>query len=145
MVSLPRECEASGYGPGASILVEQLEDGSLHLVRADEVRDLIRSSGKRRIATHREALAILADHDRGQLRLLTLQAAVLAHGIAESQVFIDGNKRRALIAFLTFLDINGWVVDADDLALASWILDLSQRLSARTPGSATTWRSGRSR
>ena len=41
------------------------EDGSLHLVRTDEVRDLIRSSGKRLIATHREALAILADHDRG--------------------------------------------------------------------------------
>jgi antitoxin component of MazEF toxin-antitoxin module len=65
VVSLPREFEASGYGPGASVLVEQLEDGSLHLVRTDEVRDLIRSSGKRLIATHREALAILADHDRG--------------------------------------------------------------------------------
>jgi hypothetical protein len=50
VVSLPREFEAAGYGPGASILVEQLEDGSLHLVRTDELRDLIRSRGKRLIA-----------------------------------------------------------------------------------------------
>ena len=65
VVSLPREFEASGYGPGASVLVEQLEDGSLHLVRTDELRDLIRSKGKRLIAQHAEALAILAAHDRG--------------------------------------------------------------------------------
>lgn len=61
---------------------------------------------------------------------IALQAAVLAHGIAESQVFVDGNKRTALIALLTFLDINGWMVVADDVALASWMLDLSQGLSA---------------
>ncbi len=65
VVSLPREFEAAGYGPGASVLVEQLEDGSLHLVRTDELRDLIRSRGKRLIARHAEALAILAGHDRG--------------------------------------------------------------------------------
>ncbi len=33
---------------------------------------------------------------------LALQAAVLAHGIAESQTFVDGNKRLALVAMLTF-------------------------------------------
>src|ERR1700744_5654020 len=38
---------------------------------------------------------------------LALQAAVLAHGIAEGQQFIDGNKRTALIAMLAFLEING--------------------------------------
>jgi hypothetical protein len=32
---------------------------------------------------------------------LALQAAVLAHGIAESQAFIDANKRLALVAMLT--------------------------------------------
>lgn len=61
---------------------------------------------------------------------VALQAAVLAQGIAESQAFVDGNKRTALISLLTFLDINGWMLDADDVALASWILDLSQGLSA---------------
>jgi hypothetical protein len=65
VVSLPREFEAAGYGPGTSVLVEQLEDGSLHLVRTDEVRDLIRGRGKRLITEHAEALAILAAHDGG--------------------------------------------------------------------------------
>ena len=32
---------------------------------------------------------------------LALQAAVLAHGIAESQTFIDGNKRLAPLLFWT--------------------------------------------
>ena len=36
---------------------------------------------------------------------LALQAAAVAHGIAESQAFIDGNKRLALVAMLTFLEI----------------------------------------
>jgi len=56
---------------------------------------------------------------------LALQAAVLAHGIAESQTFIDGNKRLALVAMLTFLEINGYRVEAPDSELAAWILSLS--------------------
>ncbi len=38
---------------------------------------------------------------------LPLQAAVLAHGIAQAQAFIDGNKRVALVSMLTFLELNG--------------------------------------
>lgn len=56
---------------------------------------------------------------------LALQAAALAHGIAESQTFIDGNKRLALIAMLTFLEINGFEVEASDPELAAWIIGLS--------------------
>ncbi len=56
---------------------------------------------------------------------LALQAAVLAHGIAESQTFMDANKRLALVAMLTFLEVNGFVVDAADQELAGWILSLS--------------------
>jgi len=37
---------------------------------------------------------------------------VLAHGIAESQPFLDGNKRLALVAMLTFLKANGYRIDA---------------------------------
>ena len=51
---------------------------------------------------------------------------VLAHGIAEGQVFLDGNKRTALLAMLTFLRVNGVVVTATDDELADWILDLSR-------------------
>lgn len=39
---------------------------------------------------------------------LALQAAALAHGIAEGQHFIDANKRMALVAMRTFLLINGY-------------------------------------
>jgi death-on-curing protein len=56
---------------------------------------------------------------------LALQAAVLAHGIAEGQQFIDGNKRTALVAMLTFLEINGVEVDASDPELADWIISFS--------------------
>ena len=57
---------------------------------------------------------------------LALQATVLAHGIAEGQPFIDGNKRTALIAMLVFLEVNGWRVEASDPELADWILRFSR-------------------
>lgn len=53
------------------------------------------------------------------------QAAALAHGIAESQAFIDANKRLALVAMLTFLELNGYRVEAPDPDLADWILSFS--------------------
>jgi death on curing protein len=56
---------------------------------------------------------------------LALQAAALAHGIAEGQQFIDGNKRTALVAMLTFMEINGVHVEASDRELADWILSFS--------------------
>jgi death-on-curing protein len=56
---------------------------------------------------------------------LALQSAVLAHGIAETQPFIDGNKRTALIAMLTFVELNGFTVEATDRELADWILSFS--------------------
>lgn len=61
---------------------------------------------------------------------LALQAAAVAHGVAESQAFIDGNKRLALVAMLTFLEVNGYEVEATDPELADWIIGLS---AGRTP------------
>jgi death-on-curing protein len=61
---------------------------------------------------------------------LALQAAVLAHGIAEGQPFVDGNKRTALVALYTFLEANGSTIDATEGALAHQILRLSMDLSA---------------
>mgnify|MGYP001791786806 CR=1 FL=1 len=58
---------------------------------------------------------------------LPLQAAVLAHGIAEGQFFIDGNKRAALVAMRVFLLINGFNVGGSQADRATWILDLSER------------------
>jgi death-on-curing protein len=42
---------------------------------------------------------------------LAEQAASLLWGIAENQPFIDGNKRTALVVTLTFLELNGYVID----------------------------------
>ena len=57
------------------------------------------------------------------------QAAALASGLAESQVFVDGNKRIAFAACVVFLRVNGHPLqhDAHD-ALAEQIIALpSQR------------------
>ena len=61
---------------------------------------------------------------------LAMQAAVLAHGIAETQPFVDGNKRTALIAMLTFIELNGNKLSATDAELAAWIISFS---SGTTP------------
>ena len=59
---------------------------------------------------------------------LAKQAAVLAHGIAEGQMFVDGNKRTALAALRLFLLVNGFDVNATQEEKAQWILDLSDEL-----------------
>jgi death on curing protein len=70
------------------------------------------------------ALARPASYAHYQDADIALQAAVLAHGIAETQPFLDGNKRLALVAMLTFLEANGYRVDATDPELADWIIAL---------------------
>jgi death-on-curing protein len=76
------------------------------------------------------ALARPAQYAYYQEADLALQAAVLAHGIAESQVFIDGNKRTALVTLASFLEANGLVLIAAQEALYTWMLDLSAGLAA---------------
>lgn len=71
------------------------------------------------------ALERPATHAHCEGANLATQAAVLAHGIAEGQAFLDGSKRVALIALLTFLEINGIGIHAPDPELADWILSLS--------------------
>lgn len=75
------------------------------------------------------ALARPTSYAHYQSADLALQAAVLAHGLAESQAFLDGNKRLALVAMLTFLEVNGYSVEVTDPELAGWIIDLSANLT----------------
>lgn len=72
------------------------------------------------------ALARPAHYAHYQQADIALQAAVLAHGVAETQPFIDGNKRTALVSMLAFLEVNGYVVRASDPELADWIISLSR-------------------
>jgi antitoxin component of MazEF toxin-antitoxin module len=44
VVLIPREFEASGYTPGASVLVEELADGELRILPTDRVRERVRLS-----------------------------------------------------------------------------------------------------
>ncbi len=61
---------------------------------------------------------------------IAMLAASLAHGIAEGQYFLDGNKRLALAALLAFLRTNAHdIADVTDNELAAWILDLSAGVS----------------
>jgi antitoxin component of MazEF toxin-antitoxin module len=63
VVSIPREFEASGYTPGASVLVEELADGELRILPTDRVRERVRQIADRVVREHPEAIEILANHD----------------------------------------------------------------------------------
>lgn len=57
---------------------------------------------------------------------MAYQAAVLAHGIAEGQHFLEGNKRTALVALSAFLSLNGFALAASQRERFEWIRDLSK-------------------
>ncbi len=59
---------------------------------------------------------------------LALQAAVLVHGIAENQPFLDGNKRTAYAACGLFLGVNGYVLTASEREVTAWIEELATGL-----------------
>jgi death-on-curing protein len=44
----------------------------------------------------------------------TSLAAAYAFGIARNHPFFDGNKRTAFVVMELFLDLNGWILHADD-------------------------------
>jgi death on curing protein len=51
-------------------------------------------------------------------------AALYAEVIAKGHVFLDGNKRTALLSMLGFLDENGYSTSADPVGLAEMIVRL---------------------
>lgn len=75
------------------------EHGGHHGVRDES---LLESA----LARPRNRWAYAEDADLADL------AAAYAHGIARNHPFVDGNKRTALMAAYTFLDVNGRVLDA---------------------------------
>lgn len=62
VVSIPKEFEASGYTPGASVLVEELPDGELRILPTDTVRQRVRGIADRVVREHPAAMEILARH-----------------------------------------------------------------------------------
>jgi len=58
---------------------------------------------------------------------LVEQAANLATGISQNQPFLDGNKRTAYAAMITFLDINGLEVQAESTEIARQLIAVAER------------------
>jgi death-on-curing protein len=54
---------------------------------------------------------------------------LLAHGIAETQPFIEGNKRTALAVLRAFLLVNGYQVTSSQSERMSWMIRLSEGAS----------------
>jgi len=111
--------------PTPHLLYLELEDAlALYadLFDLDEqgARDRLRNEDGLQSALHRPrtyAHYVTAD--------IATQAAALAHGIAESQPFLDGNKRIGLICLRAFLAINGYDVVASQDERADWMVALS--------------------
>ncbi len=55
------------------------------------------------------------------------KAAILAFCIAENQVFVDGNKRTALVSTLTFLKVNGHSVPPAEERLYEAMMDIANK------------------
>src|SRR5438093_8933031 len=55
------------------------------------------------------------------------KAAAYGFFLAEGQPFIDGNKRTAALAMLTFLDLNGFALVAEDDQIAGMFENLGNK------------------
>ncbi len=65
VVSIPRELEEAGFGPGSSVIVERIATGEVLLIPESRLRARIRSIGRKAIEENREALQMLEEYDRG--------------------------------------------------------------------------------
>lgn len=65
-------------------------------------------------------------------------ASLLAHGIARAQAFVDGNRRTAYFATLSFLQANGYghlsPKAGDDHTLARYLNQVVEDQAANPPG-----------
>lgn len=53
------------------------------------------------------------------------KAAALMRSIAQNQPFMNGNKRTAFLAGYTFLALNGWFLEADDVSIVHLLIDVA--------------------
>lgn len=55
------------------------------------------------------------------------QASVLMHGICDAHAFLDGNKRTAWVATLTFMEINGvTIVDVPPETMSDYVKEVAE-------------------
>jgi len=58
------------------------------------------------------------------------QAALLAVGISQAQAFLDGNKRTAVFAAVTFMEVNRFSLLFDDLEMAHQLEAVAERVDS---------------
>ena len=56
-----------------------------------------------------------------------MKAAAYAYHLAESQAFVDGNKRAALDVALTFLAINGFEIEDEQMELYDAMIAIAEK------------------
>ena len=59
-------------------------------------------------------------------------AAAYAFSIAEAQAFLDGNKRTAVLAALTFLEINGIEIPGESMRLYDALIGVAEGRTGRS-------------
>lgn len=64
VISLPSELSAMGFHEGTQVVIQSLPNGEVRLLPTGRLYSLVREYGRRVVAENREALDILADHDR---------------------------------------------------------------------------------
>lgn len=67
---------------------------------------------------------------------LAEQATALAVGISQNQPFLDGNKRTAFTAMVSFLEMNGFRIDAAPLQIAEHLVQVAERTGDRDEAAA---------
>lgn len=98
---------------------------SLH---AEQIRLFGGSSGIRELGLLQSAMGSVEATFDGALLHETIfaMAAAYLHGICRNRSFIDGNKRTAAAAALTFLEMNGIEVDADEDAFYDLVIGVAE-------------------
>jgi death-on-curing protein len=98
---------------------------SLH---AEQIRLFGGSSGIRDVGLLQSAMGSVEATFGGAFLHETIFAmgAAYLYGICRDHPFIDGNKRTAVAAALTFLDINGVEVDANEDAFYDLVIGVAE-------------------
>ncbi len=78
-------------------------------------------------ALYRTRMAEQYDAEADILRL----AALLAVGISQAQAFLDGNKRTAFVALVTFLRANGYTLTRGGLEASEQLTRVAERTGER--------------
>ena len=103
---------------------------SLH---SEQIRLFGGSSGIRDLGLLQSALGnVEATFDDAFLHeTIFAMAAAYLHGICRNHPFIDGNKRTAVAAALTFLEMNGAEVDADEDEFYNLVIGVAEGHSSK--------------